>query len=928
MSALRTTLRMSWRQIRRAKGRSALIVVMLMLPVLAVSFTAATYDMFQLTPQERATRVLGAADAAVIKPQSAALFQDPERSAWSPPDLSKPPPPSEPAGRDEVAAALPAGSRLLLDRSGTSAVFATRDAGIAKLETRSLDYADPLAAGILRQVGGSAPKRAGQVALSRKAADRLGAAVGDVVRLGDGSASYTVVGLVEFPDGINDQFVVALPGTLPDSDPAVPSMADRYLADLPAALPWAQVRELNKSGVVAMSRDVLLHPPARSEVPYYVTYDMRTGGISLDQQDVAYVTLVVVLSLLEVVLLAGPAFAVGARRRQRELALVGAAGGTPAQIRRIVLADGVVLGLLAAGVGVVVGIAVAVFGRPFLEELLVGQRGGGVRVLPLGQLAAVGLAVGTGLVGALVPAFSAARVNLVQALSGRRGVTRSKRRWVAVGLTLVVTGIAAVSFAALERVIPLLILGLVAFELGAVLCTPALVGAVSRLGRFLPLAPRIALRDAARNRASAAPAIAAVMAAVAGCVALGGYLAGDQARQAAEYRPSYPVGRVAVSVDSAGKDPGERARVANTLRRALPVGTSHEVSAPSCATSGTPGGGPAAPDRTGCEVAIELPVREQCPYGWERLEREPTAAERKAALADRRCDESDRVGGNIVPYLVDDGTALGTVTGLSGAELDRATAALRAGKVLVRNPRMITDGTVEVLKITVSAKDGVNEPTITRKAVRVPAAVLTGAVGGTRAVLPPGVVADLGMSPQVVGLVGVMDKLPDTGAEDRARAAVNAVSIGAYMELERGTPAYNAEKTQMLLVLMLAACLVTLGAAWIATGLAAADGRADLSTLAAVGATPGFRRRLSLSQAGVIAILGGLMGSLVGLGMMYAVLFSVNLSHRDAWPVAVPLPLDAPWLLLALVVLAVPVLAMTGAGLLTRSRLPIERRIT
>ncbi|MGY0232497.1 FtsX-like permease family protein [Longispora urticae] len=927
MSALRTTLRMSWRQIRRAKGRSALIVVMLMLPVLAVSFTAATYDMFRLTPQERATRVLGAADAAVIKPQSAALFQDPERSAWSPPDLSKSPPPSQPAGRDQVAAALPAGSRLLLDRSGTSAVFATRDAGIAKLETRSLDYADPLAAGILRQLSGSAPKRAGQVALSRKAADRLGAAVGDVVRLGDGSASYTVVGLVEFPDGINDQFVVALPGTLPDSDPAVPSMADRYLADLPAALPWAQVRELNKSGVVAMSRDVLLHPPARSEVPYYTTYGMSSGGVSLGQQDVAYVTLVVVLSLLEVVLLAGPAFAVGARRRQRELALVGAAGGTPAQIRRIVLADGVVLGLVAAGAGVAVGIAVAVFGRPVLEELLVGERGGGVRVLPLGQLAAVGLAVGTGLVGALVPAFSAARVNLVQALSGRRGVTRSKRRWVAVGLTLVVTGIAAVSFAALERVIPILIVGLVAFELGAVLCTPALVGAVSRLGRFLPLAPRIALRDAARNRASAAPAIAAVMAAVAGCVALGGYLAGDQARQAAEYRPSYPVGTVAVSVDRDTKDPGERGRVANTLRRALPVGTTHEVSSPTCGT-GARGGAPAVPDGTGCDVDIELPVQEQCPYGWERLEREPTAAERKAALADRRCEESDRSGGNIVSYLVDDGTALGAVTGVSGAELDRATAALRAGKVLVRNPRMITDGTVEVLRITVSAKDGVSEPTTTRKAVRVPAAVLTGAVGGTRAVLPPEVVADLGMAPRVVGLVATMDKLPDTGTEDRARAALNAVSTGAYMELERGTPAYNAEKTQMLLVLMLAACLVTLGAAWIATGLAAADGRADLSTLAAVGATPGFRRRLSLSQAGVIAILGGLMGSLVGLGMMYAVLFSVNLSHKDAWPVAVPLPLDAPWLLLGLVVLAVPVLAMTGAGLLTRSRLPIERRIT
>ncbi len=47
--------------------------------------------------------------------------------------------------------------------------------------------------------------------------------------------------------------------------------------------------------------------------------------------------------------------------------------------------------------------------------------------------------------------------------------------------------------------------GLVVGELGLVFCTPALVGLVARIGRLLPLAPRVALRDAARNRASAAP---------------------------------------------------------------------------------------------------------------------------------------------------------------------------------------------------------------------------------------------------------------------------------------------------------------------------------------------------------------------------------------------------------------------------------------
>ena len=50
------------------------------------------------------------------------------------------------------------------------------------------------------------------------------------------------------------------------------------------------------------------------------------------------------LGLLEVVLLAGAAFAVGARRQTRELGLVGASGGSARHVRRIVLAQGLVLG--------------------------------------------------------------------------------------------------------------------------------------------------------------------------------------------------------------------------------------------------------------------------------------------------------------------------------------------------------------------------------------------------------------------------------------------------------------------------------------------------------------------------------------------------------------------------------------------------------
>ena len=74
--------------------------------------------------------------------------------------------------------------------------------------------------------------------------------------------------------------------------------------------------------------------------------------------------------MLETVLLAGPAFAVGARRRRRDLALVAAAGATPAHLRRIVLADGVVLGAVAAAAGVALGVGVAAALQPLIEAHL------------------------------------------------------------------------------------------------------------------------------------------------------------------------------------------------------------------------------------------------------------------------------------------------------------------------------------------------------------------------------------------------------------------------------------------------------------------------------------------------------------------------------------------------------------------------------
>jgi putative ABC transport system permease protein len=94
---------------------------------------------------------------------------------------------------------------------------------------------------------------------------------------------------------------------------------------------------------------------------------------------------------------------------------------------------------------------------------------------------------------------------VVAALTGRYGQVRSRRRWVLVGAVLVLGGAVLAGFGALRVREMLILAGLILAELGLVLVTPAFVGLITAAGRSLPLGPRIALRDPARNRAATAP---------------------------------------------------------------------------------------------------------------------------------------------------------------------------------------------------------------------------------------------------------------------------------------------------------------------------------------------------------------------------------------------------------------------------------------
>ncbi|MGC5017821.1 FtsX-like permease family protein [Micromonospora sp. DT47] len=896
LGSWRAALRIARREARRARGRTALVLAMITLPVLALTFVAVSYDMSTLTRAERLDQRLGDADAELHWVAQNPVVQDP----WGDTVVPRR---DELVGRTrqvtpaELTALLPPGSRVSAVRRWLPVDLRVGDR-FESFDGRVLDLTEPVPRTLARLRAGRPPTGPAEIGLSGHALDRLGARVGGTVTTAGGSRTYTVVGVVEFPDDLRD--VVALH---PDAAPPTSTESDQsWLVDLPGPLDAALAARLNAHGILVVGR---------TPVPGAADLGVDAGRTPLpDAEETSTAVLVGGLGLLEVVLLVGPAFAVGVRRRRRDLALVAVAGGDAVHLRRIVLADGLVLGLGGAALGLLLGIATAFAGRPLVEQYVLGARVGGYRVFPTALVAIAGVAVLAGVLAALAPAWTAARQDVVAGLGGRRTVPPHRRRWLVAGVALTVLGAATAAAGAQRTVAVVVLTGLVLGELGLVFVTPTLIGLLARAGRVLPLAPRIAVRDASRNRSSAAPAISAVMAAVAGSVAVGVYVASDDARNRAQWQPDLPPGHVLLRADPSRVDALPPVSViAERVHAELSAESIVRVDDPVCA----------APRRDDdfCTVAPVLPPERACPYQAMAFQ---SAATRRRALADPRCLRSTHDPDGLYPTtVVDDGSALPGLTGAPPEEVASAAAVLKAGGAVVTDPRYVVDGRITLSAERSNGQSAPDPPTV----VTVPGRPLRGGLMVDRLVLSPAAAARLGLIGEQMGYV--VDTTAAPGAARQARLAA-ALRPLAPLVVEVTPDAPESGRNPLLLLLAIGSGLITVGAAGVATGLAAAEGRRDLSTLAAVGASPRLRRVLSLCQAGVIAVLGSLLGIVAGLGSAVIILTSVNRQYARTWPVEPPYPVVVPWPTLGVLVV-VPLVAMLGAGLFTRSRLAAERRL-
>ncbi|MCA2222932.1 ABC transporter permease [Nonomuraea aurantiaca] len=849
MSAFAAALRISRRDALRFKGRTALIMVMIGLPVLLITGVLTGYATLDVNEREGLTADLGIADARISTTGQSWIKQEVSGRGWSGKQQSS----NAPRWTTARVAALVDG-RLIPSDKGT-VLFAGKD-GYETADASEVDLRDPMTRGMRRLTEGRLPAAPGEAVVTAAVLEQ-GVKVGDKVDVIRTNKRVRVVGVIEFPNRPGVPEFVGLQGALlADKNPG---NGTGWLADTAAPFDWSRVRALNTDGLYVQSRAVIEDPPA--DIPQRAP----------DKNQLLGITLAVVFIVMETVLLAGPAFAVGLRRRRRELAVIAAQGGSGTHLRAIVLADGVVLGGAAALTGTVLGIGGA-FAVVTLAEQLFGSLG--PFEVPWANVAGVAvLGVVSGLIAALVPAVQAARQSPAQVLAGREGELRDRAGRPVLGLLLVVAGLVLV-WLSLVRLgsrgneLPLVAaLGLVV--LGLVALMPWLVRRTGRFAARLPLPLRLSVRDASRHRSRTASATAAVMAATTAAVAFGTGLASSDAAYDAAYHPYAPTGSIKIEANELDDSGWARLRVA--AERELPKTQLLPASSP---------------------------VNSQGRQAWIDLDRD----------CDGQCENS-YYGGDLP---VGDARLLAFI---QGRQDPQAAAALAAGKIVVFDPALIKDGLATLMSYGRKGE-------ISRK--QVPAVLASAAdprVSG--GVVPPAVLRSVGLQVKERRLYAMYQPAD----QDRLRQSLSVVDnrVDLYVESPR-----EGAFTQMFWILLGAAMVLVLGGSFAATGLAAADMRHDLNTMSAVGAPPRVRRLVVAGQAGYIAGLGALVG--IGAGTVGGIALSWPMSRHNGvqgadWFNPGPTTISIPWLFLAAVAVGLPLLAALVAWAFARTRLELTRRL-
>lgn len=536
MSGRRAAFKVAAKNAFRNRKRTIFLVLLVAVPVALGVVVAGIVRASNFTSEERAQLEMGTADV-LIQAQGGT-----DVVSWLYDNAHQ----IDPAAR-------------LTDFRRTGVTLENFESGLAT----DLDIGDPLTEGMLVLLEGDTPKTPGEAAISPRVAENKGLEIGDRVefeRLEVGELE--VVGIVSEPIAKSDETVLLWPDALvgavdsstvlietenPEAtysqleelwqsegrqnfwpEPAVVSKPEEleFVDDqFYVYLTEAEIEELvevarsDPEGGVGVIHDRAFEMyldsggPAAAVNLHGDTRDRRMGQGGVEGNSAIVSTVASTTLLIVVAFVTGAAFAAGTRRRLREIGLLSAGGASQKHVRTIVIGEGLTIGLLGAGIGVLLGVAVLFFGRPILHDFVTKLITGiGVGLSDIAG--PVGVALVSVLVAVWIPARTASKVPTTTALQGRMPAS-PPGRWTipgglfasAVGLLLIVVSIASTSnfSAALVAIGGVMVVGGV-----AMLASPILAG-VSKLANDVPALARLVLRDSGRHRTRSAVAVAAIM---------------------------------------------------------------------------------------------------------------------------------------------------------------------------------------------------------------------------------------------------------------------------------------------------------------------------------------------------------------------------------------------------------------------------------
>jgi putative ABC transport system permease protein len=270
--------------------------------------------------------------------------------------------------------------------------------------------------------------------------------------------------------------------------------------------------------------------PGRNPPPALASAENR-GNDHPEAEPLAMFSVTTVFLLLAS-LVAASGFAVVAQRRLRQLGMLAAVGATERQLRLVLLANGAIVGAIAAVVGTTAGLAAWVVFAPTLESAI------DHRIdrlsLPWWLIAATLLLTMFGATAAAWwPGRAAARLPVVLALSGRPPKPRPARHSALAAGALIAVGVGCLVLSDRDRP-ALIVAGIVATILGGLLLGPLAIRLISGLAGRFSIAPRLALRDLVRYQARSGAALAAVTLALGIAASVVVVASAEAAKKAAE----------------------------------------------------------------------------------------------------------------------------------------------------------------------------------------------------------------------------------------------------------------------------------------------------------------------------------------------------------------------------------------------------------